>query len=324
MNVTSLIATVRRIVDEPNERIWSDADLLSYLNRSGERLHLRMIETDLNIGLDNDLLSNLGTTTLTAIGSSLRFESGILPSYVQSIKRIEDLEDPTLPREIFPRGINNQRSWTTVGKEWDFTGDRRIAIYAPSAPTASQIRVFFYRRFAPLVRFRVQNGAILVNGVVRVSLGLDELAANGGLGTFEKTAGIYRGAQFYMNDSLSDGSYQRPAGYRGVVTNWASFLEDVATPIYQFTVSPDPSVLPVGASVVGSTGPQFDDQFDELLCYEAAMRASDKESNANAKAYFAQTAADLWQQFISSQQSRQTQQPRFVNYIPRDAWIGRL
>ena len=319
MNLTQLLEYIRFLVEEKSANVWTDDELVSYLNRSHLEMFHEASQSDSGWGLDS---ATLDDAVLFSVASA---DGGITkvttPANVPSmykIVRVERLDEASDPgSSIVPIGINQYPQfrdpfgYATEGMTWFLGGDRAIYINAKYADlTLSEWRIWYIRRWAPLVRFTVGAGVSATQ--FTVNMGPSHADTNR-LGDMPFAQDALKGAMLNVKtDAVKASSWN--VGQTITCSAWASSNLAADVPTFALTHTPDPAGDSITANDVLESIPVFDEVHHEGLCYRAAMRALDKEGNQSQKALVGQTYAMLRSDWINSLENRQKQSGRSVNF----------
>lgn len=284
MNIAELVTNVRDVVEEGTASLWSDNELVRYINRAYSQIQNEFIQMDESWGLDSITLDSV---TKTEIAGGL--SEFVLPDHVRKVIRVENLAgDSEVPgSSSTPIHLNvyaMAREAFSLGSTWFFGGTRKLIINAKDL-TASEWRVWFIRDWAPLVRVVLPS----VSSSLTLTMVTDTYS------NLPRITNAMRGAKFESDVNESQFYYCTASGGMDLTFESITGL-DSSDNLYSVPIIPE--------------------AHHESIAYRAAMRALDKEGNVQQKQAVAQTLEGLEQNMLNTEEKRQYQQPRYTNYFP--------
>lgn len=306
MNLVELLAYIRTdLLDSPrNTSPWGDTDLemenalVRYVNQAQRFMMLKRLESDQQFYLESDTFTNLGMNFVT----EGKFSVVRIPDFVFSIARIEqqtsvsafnDAEEITHVPLMNATGdtlLRNTRIYSVRGLRWTFLGRRKLGFMGADAG-GGQFRLYFTRTQPDLVYFKASDGSTTT---IDVDVTTDALR-----GILLGREDYYVGAKIQVI-SASDAAPQEE-------TAWITGYENVGGyPTFRFTFEPALSAA-IAADDEIALIPNLEPEYHELLGYLSTQRALDREGEFNTKFAQSETMKQLWQQFLASGESRQSQ-----------------
>ena len=283
MNVADLITNTRDIIEEGTANLWSDNELVRYLNRSYMQIQNEMIQMDESWGMDSITLDSVTSTEIT--GGITEF---VLPDFVRKVVRVENLAtDSEVPgQSSTPIHLNlyaAARDTFAQGNSWFFGGTRKLIINGRDL-TAGEWRVWFTRAWAPLVKVVLPS----------VSSSLTLTMVTDGYSSLPRITNAMRGAKFESDVNESQFYYCTASGGMDLTFESITGLDSSDT-LYSVPIIPE--------------------AHHEAIAYRAAMRALDKEGNMQQKQAIGQTLQGLEQNMLNTEEKRHNAGPRYVNFV---------
>ena len=197
MNIGELKDYTRSIIGErvensPSKRVWSDGEIVSFLNRSYSHLYRKQTVKDQALGLvkfnwkpaTSPLPVDSGTFLFPeAVQQRTDLYTIYMPSWAYKVVRVEDASKSN--NEVLPC-----RRWNTRSVGWSWSGTNQLMFHDTVAPT--NLDIWCYRLPAPMHEgiFSVADSVISI-GAVGASLNKEPQAYLGS--TFELTSGSSKG-----------------------------------------------------------------------------------------------------------------------------------
>lgn len=302
MNLTELLQYLRiDLLDADVATSWGDTDqeqenaLLRYLNRAKDFMVLRKAKSDPTFYTDVRGFAELGLEWSTVGGwSAVTF-----PEYALKIRKIElvlpNSEEASVAVEY--KHISESDGSVLFGglrlpflrsTTWTLLGSRRIGFSGDSRN--SEFRLFFIRRQPNMLRFAVTDGTTTTFDV--------DVSAAPQRGKWEGRADYYVGGRVQVV-SAADVAPQEE------IRDVTAFSVQGAYPAFRFTIG-EAFSAPIAAGHVLEIIPPFEDEYHELLAFLAAQRAMGRESEVANQIAVSETMKQLWNQFLSSSENKQT------------------
>ena len=274
MNAQELLAYTRLIVEEPTASVWTDAEILNYLNRAYEHCFRVAANKDRGFGLvwfDWDNTTFPSATQVKPGEWKLRIPAHFF--------HIASVRNATQSYERLEMG----RRDSVMTNTWYFSGSNEILIRDTQEPTSLQFQV--YQSPTPM--------SIGTFGTVTSSSA--PLTAT--TGSVSQQPWAYVGSRLGVVDGAGIDSTLYVTGY----------TRSTKTVTWDNPGGAEPSSGDIYAVI-----PDMDDLHHELLCYEAANRCFVKEGNTNGKAIIQDVLAELRREYLASLTPRGYSGPQFV------------
>lgn len=270
MNLTEILEYTRFIINEPQANLWTDAELVNYINRGYEHAYRAGVAADRGYGA---IWYDWATVDFAAPVSR---KNGLYTIRVPTfIYKVVDIWDGAREYEQIPPGAAYVDDGTF---RWWFSGSNEISLATTVVPTSLRIRA--YRNPVPL-----HNGTFTTGGATTAVLSAT-------LGTLSREPWAYSGAKFQLLSGTSVGAIVFATDYNRATS----------TITYDSTAG-----AAISTSDTYSMLPDMDSTHHELLAYLAASRAFNKENNVAGREIIRMEVAELWRNYITGIVPRQTQ-----------------
>lgn len=291
------------LLDDPAlPNLWGQTDaementLTRYLNEAMKFMTLRKIKSDPSFYTDTGTMEELGLVTGT-LGNWITVD---LPEYILSIRKIEMRES------AFPESNSKveyahlvETDGTTLfgglriphfrGTRFTILGRRRIGF--TGNPENVDFRFYFVRRQPDLVRFTA--GATSNDERADVDV------------TTDATRGALVGRPDYYVGARVQCISADDAAPQEEIRDVSSYAANAAYPDFRMSFSQAFTAALADGDVL-EVIPSFEDEYHELLAYLAVQRAYHREGEISNQIASSETVKQLWQQFLSSGERRQT------------------
>ena len=284
MNASQLITYTRYILSESTANVWTDAELLDYINRGYEHAYRVQVMKDRGYGV---VAFDWNTTDFPAATQARSDEWTIyLPKFFY---KLMEVQNATANYEKIPSAPRFARKSGT----WHFSGSNQITFVGESQPTS--LRFLVYRNPAPLHVGSISSYNDVENTFVLTAT----------TGDLTRHPWTYQGSIFEMTSGTG----------QGLLVYGTDFARSSNTLTF---VAPEEVTL--ANSDTYAMVPDMDETHHELLAYLAADRALNKEGNESGKQLIRNTMAHLWQEYINTLVPRTTDNARYVQ--SRDGGSG--
>ncbi len=319
MNSGSLVERIREKIDasaEVGSGPWTNRDILGNVNAGLRFLAAHRIGVHPFAYLRVGLLSDLGAV-VTSSGAGIFHVS--LPDYVVRVLRLER-PDTSQKLQVEARLVDTTRSRDRrPGYDEDLLtldqwvpGFQNGLVYrGASAPTLSDVRVWYVHRPPDLVRFTAASGSTttVINVTDIREGGEDGAESNEPLGYLSALASHYVGVELEVilaDGAAPQGQVRRVSAYSVGTYPAASFTVDTA-----FSAA-----VPDGAII--DMRPMMDPLWEELIVYSGAARCLDRVGNWENRDALRVMASELFQSWAKQVANPQGQEQGRITW----GWNG--